>query len=73
VATVYAEGYSVYRNAAIVIVILLGLVAVMGAAWAPWGMRQTRWRSEGATRNNAKIVSREKSRLRIIIVVHCLG
>jgi hypothetical protein len=36
----YADDFSVYQNIAIVVVIFLGFVTVMGAIWAPWGMRQ---------------------------------
>ena len=36
----YAGSYSVYQNIAIVVVVLLGFMAVMGATWASWGMRQ---------------------------------
>jgi uncharacterized membrane protein YedE/YeeE len=38
----YADDFSVYQNIAIVVVIFLGFVAVAGAVWAPWGMRQAR-------------------------------
>ena len=41
-----AEGFSVYQNIAVVVVILLGFVAVMGAMWTPWGMRQARTQSD---------------------------
>ena len=34
-----AEQFNIYQNIPIVVVILLGFVAVMGATWAPWGMR----------------------------------
>lgn len=36
----YAQNFNVYQNIAIVVVILLGFIAVMGATWASWGMRQ---------------------------------
>ena len=36
----YATSYNVYQNIAIVAVIVMAFVAVMGAIWAPWGMRQ---------------------------------
>jgi H+/Cl- antiporter ClcA len=40
----YTENFNVYQNIAVIAVILLGFVAVMGATWAPWGMRQgSRW------------------------------
>jgi membrane-bound metal-dependent hydrolase YbcI (DUF457 family) len=32
----YAGNFNVYQNIAIVIVILLGFIAVMGATWAFW-------------------------------------
>jgi protein-S-isoprenylcysteine O-methyltransferase Ste14 len=40
----YAENFNVYQNIAIVVVMLLVFVAIMGATWAPWGMKQSeRW------------------------------
>jgi hypothetical protein len=39
----YAGSFNVYQNVAISVVILLVFVAVMGATWAPWGMRQGNW------------------------------
>lgn len=40
----FAGGFSVYQNIALVVVIFLVFVAVMGATWASWGMRQAdRW------------------------------
>lgn len=36
----YATSFSVYQNIALVVVILLGFIAVMGATWASWGMKQ---------------------------------
>lgn len=42
----YAENFNVYQNIAVVVVILLGFIAVMGATWASWGMKQRgAWRS----------------------------
>ena len=38
----YAENFSVYQNIAIFIVSLLVVGGVLGAAWAPWGMRHSR-------------------------------
>jgi hypothetical protein len=35
-----AGNFNVYQNIAIVVVILLGFMAVMGATWASWGMKQ---------------------------------
>ena len=34
-----AEGYTMYQNIAIVLVSILVVGAVLGAAWAPWGMK----------------------------------
>ena len=45
----YAENFNVYQNIAVVVVILLGFIAVMGATWASWGMKQG-----GAWRSNNK-------------------
>lgn len=44
----YAGNFNVYQNIAIVVVILLGFIAVMGATWASWGMKQRggAWRGE---------------------------
>ncbi|HZW57497.1 MAG TPA: hypothetical protein VFF30_14515 [Nitrososphaerales archaeon] len=36
----YAANFNIYRNIAISVVISLVFIAVMGAMWAPWGMRQ---------------------------------
>jgi len=35
----YASGFNVYQNIAIFIVSLLVVGGVLGAAWAPWGMK----------------------------------
>ena len=44
----YAENFNVYQNIAVIVVILLGFIAVMGATWASWGMKQRggAWRNE---------------------------
>jgi hypothetical protein len=39
----YAGNYTIYQNLAIIIVIGLIFVAVMGATWASWGMKQRNW------------------------------
>ncbi len=45
----YAANFNVYQNIAIIVVIILAFVAVMGASWASWGMRQGEWwSSKGA-------------------------
>ncbi len=55
----YAQNFNVYQNIAVVVVILLGFIAVMGATWASWGIRQaaaaTRSRREdvGPSQNQA--------------------
>jgi membrane protein YdbS with pleckstrin-like domain len=36
----YAMNFNVYQNIAIVVVMILAFVAVMGATWASWGMKQ---------------------------------
>jgi hypothetical protein len=42
----YAENFNIYQNIAIVVVIFLGFIAVMGATWASWGMKQREaWRN----------------------------
>jgi hypothetical protein len=43
----YAGSYNVYQNIAVVVVIFLVFIAVMGAAWASWGMRQADWWGRG--------------------------
>ncbi len=35
----YAGGYSIYQNIAILIIAILLFGGIMGAMWAPWGMR----------------------------------
>jgi hypothetical protein len=37
----YATSFNAYQNIAVVIVMILAFVAIMGATWAPWGMRQS--------------------------------
>jgi hypothetical protein len=45
----YAGSFTVYQNLALVVVILLAFVAVMGATWAPWGIRHGEdWAGKGA-------------------------
>jgi len=39
----YAGGYNAYQNLAIIVVIFLAFVAVMGAVWASWGLKQRNW------------------------------
>lgn len=46
----FAENFNIYQNIAIVVVIFLGFIAVMGATWASWGMKQ----SGGAWRDSKK-------------------
>jgi len=36
----YAGGFNAYQNIAVVVVIFLAFIAVMGATWASWGMKQ---------------------------------
>jgi membrane protein YdbS with pleckstrin-like domain len=42
----YAEKFNVYQNMAIVAVMLLSFIAIMGATWASWGIRQSEWRQQ---------------------------
>ena len=45
----YAGTFSVYQNIALVVVILLAFIAVMGATWAPWGIRHRGdWTGKGS-------------------------
>jgi hypothetical protein len=39
----YAGRFNVYQNIAVIVVIFLIFIAIMGAAWASWGMRQRDW------------------------------
>jgi len=40
-----AANFNPYQNVAVVIVIVLAFIAVMGATWASWGIRQgARWK-----------------------------
>ena len=39
----YAGSYGVYQDIAVVVVILLAFIAIMGATWTSWGMRQRDW------------------------------
>lgn len=41
----FAENFNVYQNIVAVVLIILGFVAVMGATWAAWGMKQAVLRS----------------------------
>ncbi|HET7405061.1 MAG TPA: hypothetical protein VFV92_03965 [Candidatus Bathyarchaeia archaeon] len=36
----FAGDFNVYQNIALVVVVLLAFIALMGATWAPWGMKQ---------------------------------
>jgi membrane protein YdbS with pleckstrin-like domain len=36
----YAVRFNVYQNIAIVVVMVLAFVAIMGATWASWGIKQ---------------------------------
>lgn len=42
----YAGSFNVYQNIAIVVVILLSFVAITGATWASWGIKQGARRSK---------------------------
>jgi hypothetical protein len=35
----YASGFNVYQNIAIFIVSILAVGGILGASWAPWGMK----------------------------------
>jgi len=35
----HADFYTIYQNIAVIIVALLAFCGIMGATWAPWGMR----------------------------------
>ena len=37
----YADRYSIYQNIAILIASILIVGGILGAAWAPWGMRHS--------------------------------
>lgn len=40
-ALLWAGSFTSYQNAATIVVILMTFVAIMGATWAPWGMRHS--------------------------------
>ena len=42
----YAGSFNVYQNIAVIVVIFLVFIAIMGATWAPWGMKQGAWWSD---------------------------
>ena len=37
----YAGTFSIYQNIAVIVVIVLAFSAIMGATWAPWGMKHS--------------------------------
>ena len=39
----YAGNFNAYQNIAVIFVIILAFIAIMGATWAPWGMKQGTW------------------------------
>ncbi len=39
----YAVGYNIYQNIAVAIASLLIMAAILGAAWASWGIKQHNW------------------------------
>ncbi len=39
----YEGSFNAYQNIAVIVVIYFAFIAVMGATWAPWGMRQKNW------------------------------
>ncbi len=39
----YAGSFSVYQNIAVIVIVLLAFIAVMGATWASWGIKQRDW------------------------------
>ena len=44
----YAGSFNVYQNIAIIVAIIMGFVAVMGAIWASWGLKQKAyWTGKG--------------------------
>jgi hypothetical protein len=48
----YAGNFNVYQNIAVIVAILIGFVAVMGATWASWGMKQkSYWTGKGGPRS----------------------
>jgi hypothetical protein len=44
----YAGSFNAYQNVAVVVVIFLAFIAVMGATWASWGMKQSAWWNQKA-------------------------
>ena len=50
----YASGFNIYQNIAIFIVSILVVGGVLGAAWAPWGMRHGHKFDEHAKKEKEK-------------------
>jgi len=50
----YAEGFSIYRNLAIILVSLLVVGAIEGAMWAPWAMKTSRARKKKTTKRKGR-------------------
>jgi hypothetical protein len=46
---VFAGGYTVYQNIAIILVSVLIVAAVLAAAWAPWGIKYAHKKKKGAS------------------------
>ncbi|HXV46845.1 MAG TPA: hypothetical protein VD736_09245 [Nitrososphaera sp.] len=47
----FAGNFNAYQNIAAAVAILLGFVAVMGATWAVWGMKQARLSEKGGPKS----------------------
>lgn len=56
----YASGFNIYQNIAIFIVSILIVGGVLGASWAPWGMRYGHKFDENKTMEKEKQKEAEK-------------
>ncbi|MDE1851348.1 MAG: hypothetical protein KGH69_01505 [Candidatus Micrarchaeota archaeon] len=56
----YAGSYSIYQNLAAVIVMFLIFVALMGAVWASFGMKQGKWWMQNKMRHDSSFKWDEK-------------
>jgi len=56
----YASGFDVYQNIAIFLVSLLAVGGVLGAAWAPWGMKHEHRFEKYSTKTEEKIPKENK-------------
>jgi len=56
----YASGFNIYQNIAIFIVSILVVGGVLGASWAPWGMRHGHKFDESYSKSKDESSSKSK-------------